>query len=82
MTRQYPDQYIPAHFLARAASAARAASFKSLFKRLRDLNPPVELIRETVAGAMTADEIHEDVHKLFAKLRGVVRESGSPDITL
>ncbi len=55
---------------------------KSLFNRLRDLKPPVELIRETVAGAMTADEIHEDVHKLFAKLEGLVEESGNSDTAL
>ena len=31
MTRQYPDHGTPAHFRARAASAARVASFKSPF---------------------------------------------------
>jgi len=34
MTRQYPDQYTPARFLPRAASAARAASFKSAYREL------------------------------------------------
>jgi hypothetical protein len=31
MTRRYPDQHTPAHLHARVASAARAASFKSVF---------------------------------------------------
>ena len=45
---------------------------QSLFHKLRGLDPPVELIRESVAGGMTAEEIHEDVHALVAKLRGIV----------
>ncbi len=48
----------------------------SLFHRLRDLDPPVELLRETVAGAMTADEVHEDVHRFFAKLLEVLEPGG------
>lgn len=44
----------------------------SLFHTLRNGNPSVELIRESIAAAMTEDEIHEDVHDFFAKLRAVV----------
>lgn len=40
----------------------------SLFHGLRKGEPSVEVLRERVAGAMTADEIHEDVHHFFAKL--------------
>lgn len=50
----------------------------SLFNHLRQLDPPVELIRETIAGAMTADEIHEDVHQLFAKLQRVLTSVVTP----
>jgi energy-coupling factor transporter ATP-binding protein EcfA2 len=49
----------------------------SLFHRLRNLDPPVELIRENVAGGMTADDIHEDVHALFAKIQGIVTGVGN-----
>jgi len=45
----------------------------SLFHALRNGNPSVELIRESVAAAMTGDEIHEDVHGFFAKLRAMVK---------
>ncbi|MBN2208917.1 MAG: AAA family ATPase [Candidatus Coatesbacteria bacterium] len=47
-------------------------SEKSLFQQLRQLHPSIELIRETVAGSMTAEEIHEDVHTFFAKLKKAV----------
>jgi hypothetical protein len=40
----------------------------SLFHGLRQSVPPVELIRENVAAAMLADEIHDDVHGFFSKL--------------
>jgi len=40
----------------------------SLFHSLRQGTPSVELIRERVAAAMTADEIHEDVHGFFCKV--------------
>ncbi len=40
----------------------------SLFHTLRQGEPSVELIRESVAAAMTADEIHDDVHGFFGKL--------------
>ncbi|OGT14911.1 MAG: hypothetical protein A3J49_05735 [Gallionellales bacterium RIFCSPHIGHO2_02_FULL_57_16] len=43
----------------------------SLFHTLRNGNPSVELIRESIAAAMTEDEIHEDVHGFFAKLRAM-----------
>ena len=45
----------------------------SLFHTLRNGNPTVKLIRESIAAAMTADEIHEDVHGFFAKLREMVK---------
>jgi len=45
----------------------------SLFHKLRNLDPSVELIRERVAGGMTAEEIHEDVHLFFARLHEVVK---------
>jgi hypothetical protein len=45
---------------------------ESLFQLLRNQIPSVELIRETVAGNMTADEIHEDVHLFFEKLNQIV----------
>jgi hypothetical protein len=40
----------------------------SLFHTLRRGEPSVEVLRERVATVMTADEIHEDVHRFFAKL--------------
>lgn len=46
----------------------------SLFQRLKSYDLPIpstsvlELTREIVAASMTADEIHEDVHKFFNKL--------------
>ena len=40
----------------------------SLFHALRKGDPSIEVQRERVAAAMTADEIHEDVHQFFAKL--------------
>ena len=40
----------------------------SLFHTLRNGEPSVEVLRERVATAMTADEIHEDVHRFFASL--------------
>ncbi len=45
----------------------------SLFQTLRNGNPTGGLIRESVAAAMTADEIHEDVHNFFDKLRAMVK---------
>ncbi len=45
---------------------------ESLFQRLRGLDAPVELIPETVASNMTADEIHEDVHAFFTKLKEAI----------
>lgn len=44
----------------------------SLFHTLRNGNPSVKLIRESIAAAMTKDEIHEDVHGFFDKLRAMV----------
>lgn len=40
----------------------------SLFHTMRRGEPSVEVLRERVATAMVADEIHEDVHRFFAKL--------------
>lgn len=41
----------------------------SLFHTLRRGTPSAEVLREKLAGLMTADEIHEDVHQFFAKLK-------------
>ena len=49
----------------------------SLFHTLRRGDPPVAVLRERVAAAMTADEIHEDVHQFFAKLVAMVGMVGS-----
>jgi hypothetical protein len=40
----------------------------SLFHQLRNAEQAVQLLREQVAAVMTADEIHEDVHRFFGKL--------------
>ena len=45
----------------------------SLFHSLRKGEPSVEVVRERVAAAMTADEIHEDVHRFFAKLTAMTQ---------
>lgn len=44
----------------------------SLFHALRNGDPSIEVPRERVAAAMTAEEIHEDVHHFFAKLIAMV----------
>ncbi|MBF0178575.1 MAG: AAA family ATPase [Magnetococcales bacterium] len=41
----------------------------SLFHRLRNEDFSVELLRESVAGNMQADEIHQDVHDFFQRLK-------------
>lgn len=41
----------------------------ALFMKLRTLNQKVEIIRENVAIAMKPDEIHDDVWRLFEKLK-------------
>lgn len=46
---------------------------ESLFQLLRQNNPPIELIRETVAGSMGAEEVHADVVEFFEKLKGIVQ---------
>ncbi|CAN5484877.1 ATP-binding protein [soil metagenome] len=48
----------------------------SLFHTLRRGEPSVEVLRERVATAMTADEIHEDVHRFFAKLVAMTGTGG------
>jgi len=48
-----------------------------LFQQLRAADPPVVLIRESVALAMTADEIHEDVHEFIAKVCAMTGPSES-----
>jgi hypothetical protein len=40
----------------------------SLFHTLRQGDPALKLIRENVAAAMSAEKIHEEVHRFFAKL--------------
>lgn len=44
----------------------------SLFHGLRKGEPSAEVLRERVAAAMTADEIHDDVHRFFGKLMVMV----------
>ena len=48
----------------------------SLFQQLRKNNPPIEVLRDTVAAAMSKDEIHEDVCGFFEKLKAVVLDIG------
>lgn len=45
----------------------------SLFQRLRNNEPAVELISEVVAANMTDNEIHEDIYAFFEKLRSVIK---------
>jgi hypothetical protein len=47
----------------------------SLFHTLRQGEPTLLLIREEVAAAMNAEEIHEDVYRFFAKLIKMVQEN-------
>lgn len=46
---------------------------ESLFHALRQGEPTVELIRESVAAVMAGDEIHDDVHRFFGKLVEMVK---------
>ena len=46
----------------------------SLFQKLRQEKPPIEIFREIVAALMQPDEIHEDVHELFGKLKALTAE--------
>lgn len=50
----------------------------SLFHTLRQGAPSVEVLRERVATAMTTDEIHEDVHRFFAKLVAMTGAAAHP----
>jgi predicted ATPase len=50
---------------------------ESLFQILRRASPTMLLIRELVASNMTADEIHQDVHKFVGSLASLVGSSGS-----
>jgi len=43
----------------------------SLFQQLKRHDPALLLIREEIAMAMTADEIHEDVHAFIGKLKSM-----------
>lgn len=43
----------------------------ALFHELKAATPAVPLIRESVAAAMTADELHEDVHVFLDKLKAM-----------
>lgn len=44
----------------------------SLFQQLKQGHSPLQLIREEVAMAMTAEEIHDDVHAFVGKLKGMI----------
>lgn len=50
-------------------------SNNSLFQRLRQHEPPLQIIREELALAMRADEIHDDVHAFLGKLRSMAGRS-------
>lgn len=45
----------------------------SLFQRLRNLDPRLELKREILGSMMKPDEVHEDIHRFFDKLEQQVR---------
>jgi ABC-type Mn2+/Zn2+ transport system ATPase subunit len=47
----------------------------ALFHQLKAANPAVHLIRESIAGVMTADEIHEDVHVFLGKVKDMAGEA-------
>jgi hypothetical protein len=47
-------------------------SESSLFHRLRKCQPAVVLPREAVAAAMKPEQIHQDVHGFFEKLRSMI----------
>ena len=49
----------------------------SLFHTLRRGDPSLQLIRENVAAAMNAEEIHEDVNRFFAKLIAMAQGEAS-----
>ena len=44
----------------------------SLFQQLKRHDPPLQLIREEIAMAMTTNEIHEDVHSFIGKLKSMI----------
>ena len=44
----------------------------ALFIKLRTGDPAVGVLRETVAGSMHADELHEDIHDFFRRLSKAV----------
>jgi hypothetical protein len=44
----------------------------ALFTKLRTGDPAVTVLREIVAGAMHADELHEDIHGFFTRLSQAV----------
>ena len=69
MTRQYPDQDTPARFLARVASAARAASFKSASRQMSTapwheapttIPGPSETLIEEVCGGIAIARIDRE----------------------
>lgn len=53
----------------------------SLFQKLKTNKPSVEIIRETVAINMTADEIHEDVFAFFDKLKSMMETTVASTIS-
>ena len=48
-------------------------SEKSLFNKLRERSAELSVTREVVAGAMSKEEIHQDVHKLFNRISQMVQ---------
>jgi hypothetical protein len=49
----------------------------SLFQMLRKEAPESPVVREQVALNMTADEIHEDVHRFISSLASLVGDAGT-----
>ena len=47
----------------------------SLFVRLRTCDPSVDVLREVVAASMAKDDLHEDIHTFFRRLREAVEGS-------
>lgn len=50
-------------------------SESSLYRELIATDPSLSLSRESVARAMTAEEVHEDVHHFFGKVKSMVNSS-------
>lgn len=47
----------------------------SLFHRLRENDPPIQVLREEIAINMKEEEIHEDVHEFMDKLKSLFKNN-------